>query len=202
MRRWGWDPLPSFWAQRSRSSLLQPKASGPCLLGSEALQNRPQGLRPSLPPCSLQKPPEILLGTAEVPLNPSLPAPPHPPRLPMPCPQAVQHGCSGIPAGWWTLLGRWLRRVMKVTQASHFGVPSQGKESTQGGAVRFPGAQRLTGIVQPQLPTYMGEGGSGGGGREPRSLAEKLRPSWTLPALPLHYHPFTLFQKAGGDPGA
>ena len=59
-----------------------PKQVGHVCWEAQALQIRPQGLRSSLPPCSLQMPlEEILLGTAGV--------PPTPNRLPMPCPQAV-----------------------------------------------------------------------------------------------------------------
>ena len=56
-------------------------------------------------------------------------------------------------------------------------------------------------VCIPSCP-HAQERGTVGGGREPRSLAEKLMPSWTLPALPLHLHPFTLSWKAGGDPRA
>lgn len=126
-----------------------------------------------------------------------------PTDFPCPVPRLCSMGAQGSQLCGGPLLNRWLRSVMHVTQASHLGVPSQGKKRTQGGAVHFQGAQRLAGVCVciPSCP-HTQERGTVGGGREPRSLAEKLMPSWTLPALPLHLHPFTLSWKAGGDPRA
>lgn len=99
-------------------------------------------------------------------------------------------GAQGSQLHGGPLLNRWLRSVMNVTQASHLGVPSQGKKRTQGGAVHFQGAQRLAGVcVHPQLPTCTGEGDSGGRegtqelGREADAQLDSAGPTSALAPL-------------------
>lgn len=180
--------MSTLWAQRGRSSSLQSRASWAMFAENTGLVEQasgPHGLTARMQPSEATggNPPGNSRGS-------STPPPTHTGvrvhthTLPMSCPQAVQHGCSEIPAGRWPLLSRWLRRVMIVTQASHLGVLSQGKKSTQGGALHFQGAQRCTGVhASPSCPHTWGRG-SGGRLGEPRNLAEELMPSWPLPARP------------------